>query len=73
MWEEKDVCGGVDIDAMVRNDDGQEQHIDDGKGDQALKKSTLTYKLIFVNEMCNEYLISKFIGMVNFLRILILN
>ena len=48
MWEEKDVCGGVDIDAMVCNDDSQEQHIDDGKGDQALKKSTLTYRLIFV-------------------------
>ena len=37
MREEEDVGGGVDVDAMVSDDDGQEQHVDDGQGDETLE------------------------------------
>ena len=38
MGEEKDVDGGVDINAMVSDDHGKKQHIDEGRGNEALKK-----------------------------------
>ena len=44
MGEEKDVGGGVDVDAVVQDDDGQKQNVDDGKSDETLKK-------IQINEM----------------------
>ena len=44
MGKEKDVGGGVDVDAVVQDDDGQKQNVDDGKSDETLKK-------IQINEM----------------------
>ena len=38
MGEEKDVDGGVDIDAMVSDDHGKKQQIDEGKSNEALNK-----------------------------------
>ena len=38
MGEEKDVDGGVDINAMVSDDHGKKQHIDEGKSNEALNK-----------------------------------
>ena len=38
MGEEEDVGGGVDINAVVSNDNWQEQHIYDGESDEALQK-----------------------------------
>ena len=38
VGEEKDVDGGVDIDAMVSDDHGKKQQIDEGKSNEALNK-----------------------------------
>ena len=45
MGEEEDVGGGVDINAVVSNDNWQEQHIDDAKSDEALQKNLVKFSI----------------------------
>ena len=45
MRKEEDVGGGVDINAVVSNDNCQEQHIDDGESDEALQKNKVTFSI----------------------------
>ena len=45
MGEEEDVGGGVDINAVVSNDNCQEQHIDDAKSDEALQKNIVKFSI----------------------------
>ena len=38
MREDKNKDGGVDINTLVSDNDGKKQHVDEGKGNEALKK-----------------------------------
>ena len=39
MGEEKYEDGGVDINALVSDDHGKKQHVDEGKSNEALKRN----------------------------------
>ena len=51
MGEEKDVGGGVDVDAVVQDDDGQKQNVDDGKSDETLKKIQINERSFYLKRL----------------------